>query len=142
MSNAARQQLGLQTEKLRIKTKNEHLPSHDLCQNVMMQDLTNKRWSPVVITKLCKEPRSYQVTTKEGRTYRKMQAHLKPYKPDYKQDQAVKKCYTCTLTKTMKRTLIIVNWHSQELGGTLSTLSTRSIIKIMNILRKLVCHKF
>ena len=27
MSNAARQQLGLQTEKLRIKTKNEHLPA-------------------------------------------------------------------------------------------------------------------
>ena len=31
MSNAARQQLGLQTEKLRTNTKNEQLPSHDLC---------------------------------------------------------------------------------------------------------------
>ena len=31
MSNAARQQLGLQTEMLRIKTKNQHLPSHNLC---------------------------------------------------------------------------------------------------------------
>ena len=90
MSNAARQQLGLQEEKLRIKTKNEHLPLHDLClgQNVMMQDPTSKIWSPVVITKLCKEPRSYQVITKEGVTYRKMQAHLKPYTPDDKQDQA------------------------------------------------------
>ena len=29
MSNAARQQLGLQAEKLRTKTKNEHLPLHD-----------------------------------------------------------------------------------------------------------------
>ena len=37
-----------------------------------------------VITKLCKKPRSYQVTTKDGVTYRKMQAHLKPYKPDDK----------------------------------------------------------
>ena len=80
MSNAC-QQLGLQTEKLRTKTKNEHLPLHNLClgQNVMMQDPTRKRWSPAVITKLCKEPRSYQVTTKEGVTYRRMQAHLKPY---------------------------------------------------------------
>ena len=43
--NAARQQLGLQAEKLRIKSKNEHLPSHDLClgKNVMMQDPTSKR---------------------------------------------------------------------------------------------------
>ena len=48
MSTAAREQLGLQTEKLRIKTKNEHLPLLDLClgQNVMMQDPTSKRWSP------------------------------------------------------------------------------------------------
>ena len=60
MSNAARNQLGLQIEKLRLKTKSEHLPSHDLCprQKVMMQDPTSKRWSPMVISKLCKEPRS------------------------------------------------------------------------------------
>ena len=44
MSNVARQQLGLQTEMPRIKTKNEHLPSHDLClgQNLMVQDPTSK----------------------------------------------------------------------------------------------------
>ena len=30
MSNAARQQLGLQPEKLRNVNKNEHLPSHEL----------------------------------------------------------------------------------------------------------------
>ena len=89
----ARQQLGLQAERLRIKTKTEQLPSHDLCleQSVMMQDPTTKRWSLVVITKLCKEPRSYEVTTKEGVTYRKMQAHLKPYTPSDNQDQAAKK---------------------------------------------------
>ena len=100
MSNSARQQLGLETEKIRITTKNEHLPLHDLClrQNVMMQDPTSKRWSPAVITKLCKEPRSYQVTTKEGVIYRKMQVHLKPYKPDDKQDQADEKCHMWTLT--------------------------------------------
>ena len=79
MSNSARRQLGLETEKLRIKTKNENLPSHDLHsdQDVMMQDPTSKRWSPVVTTRLCKEPRSYQVTTRDNVTYRKTQAHLK-----------------------------------------------------------------
>ena len=92
MSNAARQHLGLQTEKLRIKTNNEHLPLHDLClgQNVMMQDPTSKRWSPAVITRLCKEPSSYEVTTQDGVIYRKMQAHLKPYKPEDKKEQEAK----------------------------------------------------
>ena len=68
MSNAARQLLGMQTEMLRIKMKNELLPSPDLClgQNVMMQDPTSKRWFPMGITRLCKEPRNYQVTTKDG----------------------------------------------------------------------------
>ena len=44
MSNAARKQLGLQTDQLRTKSKSEHLPSHDLCvgQNVMMQNLPAK----------------------------------------------------------------------------------------------------
>ena len=44
MSNAARQQLGLQPEKLRTVYKNEHLPSHDLHigQDVMYQDVTSK----------------------------------------------------------------------------------------------------
>ena len=88
----------------------------------MMQDPASKRWSPGVITKLCKEPRTYQVTTKEGVTYRKMQAHLKPYKCDDKQDQAVKKGHMQTLTKNSNKTLIMVIWHSQELGGKLSPL--------------------
>ena len=40
MSNAARQQLGLQSERLRNVSKNENLPSHDLHigQDVMYQD--------------------------------------------------------------------------------------------------------
>ena len=124
MSNAVRQQIGLQAEKLRIKTKNEHLPLPDLClgQNVMMQDPTSKRWSPVVITKLCNEPRSYQVITKEVLTYRKMQAHLKPYAPDDKQDQAEKKAICRHLQKTLIKTLIIITWDSQELRSKLSPL--------------------
>ena len=109
MSNAARQQLGLQTEMLRIKTKNEHLSSHDLClgQNVMMQDPTSKRWSPAVITRLCKEHRSYQVTTKDGVTYRKMQDHLKPYKPEGKLEQEAKSTICGHSQRIAKRTLVI-----------------------------------
>ena len=44
MSNAARQQLGLQPKKLRNVNKNEHLPSHDLYigQDVVYQDATSK----------------------------------------------------------------------------------------------------
>ena len=107
MSNTPRQQLGLQAERLRIKPKNEHLPLHDLClqESVMMQDPITKRWSPAVITKLCKEPRSYQVTTKEGITYRKVQVHLKPYTPGDKQDQAAKKTICGHLQKTVIKTL-------------------------------------
>ena len=105
MSNAARKQLGLPTEMLRIDMKSEHLSSHDLYlgQNTLMQDPTSKRWSPVVINRLCNEPRSYQVTTKDGVTYRKMQAHLKPYKPEGKQDQEAKRYHMWTLTKNCKK---------------------------------------
>ena len=83
MSNAARKQLGLDCEDLRTKHKNEHLPSHDLHldQEVMYQDSTSKQWYPATITRQCKEPRRYIVTTKEGVQYRKTQAHLKPYQP-------------------------------------------------------------
>ena len=90
MSNAARKQLGLSSEQLRIKTKNEYLPSHDFCigQNAMFQDSITKRWFPMTNTSLCKELRSYRITTKDGVTYRKMQAHLKPHRPQHKQHEA------------------------------------------------------
>ena len=102
ISNNARRQFGLETEKLRIKMKNENLTSHDLHlgQDVMMQDHTSKRWSPAVITRLCKEPRSYQVTTRDNVAYRKTQAHLKPYKPAFKNAQGVKSCNMQPLEKT------------------------------------------
>ena len=80
MSNAARHQIGLNPDELRSEYKNEHLPSHDLYlnQHVMYQDSSSKWWHPAIITRLCKEPRSYIITTKEGVEYRKTQAHLKP----------------------------------------------------------------
>ena len=106
MSNCARRQLGLEAEKLRIKTKNENLPSHDLHlgQDVMMQDPASKRWYPAVITRLCTEPRSYQVTTRDNVTYRKMRAHLKPYKPEVKSVQDVKSCNMQPLKKICNKT--------------------------------------
>ena len=83
MSNAARKQKGLDCEQLRIKHKNEQMPLHDLhlSQAVMYQDPSDKRWFPATITRLCQEPRSYFITTKQGIQYRKTQAHLKPYRP-------------------------------------------------------------
>ena len=47
-------------------------------QGIMFQDSICKRWFQATITSLCKEPRGYKITTKDGVTYRKMQAHLKP----------------------------------------------------------------
>ena len=86
MSNTARQQLGLQPEKLRTVNKNEHLPSYDLHigQDVVHQDATSKWGHPATITSLCVHPRSYNITTREGVTYGKTQAHLKPYQPKSK----------------------------------------------------------
>ena len=106
MSNSARRQLGLEAVKVRTKVKNDNLPSHDLHlgQDIMMQDTTSKGWSPAFITRLCKEPRSYQVTTSDNVTYRKMQAHLKLYQPETKSAQDVKRCLMWPLTKNCDRT--------------------------------------
>ena len=86
MSNAGRQQLGLQSEGLRKADKHEHLPTHDynFGEDVMFQDVTSTQWYPATITSLYQEPRSYNTTTREGVNYRKTQAHLKPYKPQSK----------------------------------------------------------
>ena len=89
MSNAARKQQGLDCEDLGAKYKNEHLSAHDLHlnQTVMYQDKSTRRWYPATITKLCQEPRSYIITTKEGVQYRKTQAHLKSYHPQNKRSK-------------------------------------------------------
>ena len=106
MSNSVRRQLGLEAEKVRTKIKNDNLPLHDLHlgQDVMMQDLTSKRWSPAVITRLCNEPRSYQVTASDIMTHRKMQAYLKLYKPETKSSQDAKRCLMQPLTRTCDKT--------------------------------------
>ena len=117
MSNAARKQLGLQTDQLRAKSKNEHLPSCDLYvgQNIMVQEPTRKRWYPAVITSLCQEPRNYKVSTTDGVTYRKMQAHLNPYRPQDKQDEDnVKKCHKSTGRPECKKVSFKDSLHNQD----------------------------
>ena len=81
LSNAAKKQMGLHSDELRVTQMNQHVPTHDLCidQTIMYQDPTNRKWYPVKITKLCDEPRSYIISTEDGTQYRKMQKHLKPY---------------------------------------------------------------
>ena len=62
------------------------LPTHDLYvgQQVMYQDSTSKCWYPAATEHCVPEPRSYEITTRDGITYRKMQEHLKPYTPQNK----------------------------------------------------------
>ena len=76
-------QMGIQSEELRARQRNQHLPTHDLSlnQTVMCQEPVSKKWYPAKITRLCDELRSYIITTKESMQYRKTQMHLKPYQP-------------------------------------------------------------
>ena len=77
MSNAASKQLGIQPEVIRNTDKHAALPTHDLhvVQQVMYQDSGSKHWYPAVIDRLCPEPRSYKITTRDGIVYRKTQSH-------------------------------------------------------------------
>ena len=102
MSNAAKRQLGITVEQLSTN-KNQHLPSHDfhIGQEVMCQSPITKRWFPTKIKALCPEPRSYEIETSEGITYRRTQYHLKPFKSPQKtqtQLQYQQKCSSQTRT--------------------------------------------
>ena len=52
LSNVARKQMGIQSEELRCRHKNQHLPTYDLSldQTVMYQEPINKKWYPAKIT--------------------------------------------------------------------------------------------
>ena len=56
LSNVAKMQMGIQSEELRSKQKNQHLLTHDLClhQTVMFQEPTNKKWYPATIKNYAK----------------------------------------------------------------------------------------
>ena len=75
--------MGIQSEELRGRQKNQHLRTHDfsLNQTAMYQEPVSKNLYPAKITRLCDEQRSYIITTKQGVQYRKTQMHLKPYQP-------------------------------------------------------------
>ena len=79
MSNVARRRLAIVAEQQ--PSKNQHLPTHEfhIGQDVMCQSPITKRWFPLKIKALCPEPRSYQIETPEGITYRRTQNHLKPF---------------------------------------------------------------
>ena len=83
LSNVAKMQMDIQSEELRVRHKNQHLPTHDLSlnQTVMYQEPVSKKWYPAKITRLCAELRNHIITTEEGMQYRKTQFHLKPYQP-------------------------------------------------------------
>ena len=85
LSNAAKKQMGIQSEELRCRQNNQHLPTHDLSlnQTVMYQEPVRKKWYPAKITRLCDKPKSYIITTEEGTQYRKTQTHLKLYQMQY-----------------------------------------------------------
>ena len=102
MSNAARRQLGIAVEQP-SSNKNQHLPTHDfhIGQEVMCQSPIIKRWFPANIKALCPEPRSYQIETQEGITYRRTQNHLKLFKSHQKtqtKEQYLQKCLNTNRT--------------------------------------------
>ena len=106
MSNSARRQLGLEADKLRIKTKMRPCPpmTYTWVQMLLCKIQQAKGGHQQFITRLCKEPRSYQVTTRDNVMYRKTQADLKPYKPEVKNVQEVKSCHMQPLEKTCNKT--------------------------------------
>ena len=89
MSNLARKQFGLGPEQLRVKNKNEQLPSHDLHLglSVMYQDSVTQDGIQPLLQAYAKNPEATKVTTKDGIIYRETQAHLKPYQPWYKYNE-------------------------------------------------------
>ena len=90
MSNAARNQFGIQSEVLRNIDKHEKLPSHDLHvgQHVMYQDSVTEKWYPATIACLCQEKWSHNIKNSDGVFYWKNQAHFMPYTPNNKNAQS------------------------------------------------------
>ena len=78
-----------QMDMLRTVYKNDHLLSNDLHigQDVMYQVVRSKWWYPATFTSLCVQHRSYNITIRDSVTYRKTQAHLKPYQSQCKKPE-------------------------------------------------------
>ena len=68
----------------------------------MCQSPITKRWFPAKVKALCPEPRSYQIETPEGITYRRTQNHLKPFHSYQKvqtKEQHKEQCQKRTLSQ-------------------------------------------
>ena len=75
----------------------------------MCQSPITKRWFPATIKALCPEPRSYQIETPEGITYRRTQNHLKPFKSSQKTqttEQYWQQYQKSTLTKKDSKNIL------------------------------------
>ena len=70
-------------EILCLKDKSLSAQTHDIPfgQHVMYREPHDRRWYPATTTKQLPEKRLYIIKTDKNMLYRKMQAHLKPYKP-------------------------------------------------------------
>ena len=70
-------------EILCVKDKSLSAPTHDIPigQHVMYREHNDGRWYPASVILQLSEKRSYIIKTHDNVMYRKMQSHLKPYKP-------------------------------------------------------------
>ena len=71
-------------EILHVKDKSLSTPTHDIPigQHVMYREPSDRRWYPATVIQQLPEKRTYIIKTHDNVMYRKMQAHLKPYKPE------------------------------------------------------------
>ena len=106
MTNAARQQLGLQSEQLRIVIRNEHLPSHDL-NTYWSRGHASRCYKQMVVSShyyqlMCTAKKLQYLLQGNGVTYRKTQAHLKPYQPQSKKSEDEHSVIQSTDKQTLK----------------------------------------
>ena len=57
---------------------------------------------PATITSLCVQTRSYNISTRESVTYRKTQAHLRPYQSQSKKSEDEHSCVQSSDMQTLK----------------------------------------
>ena len=98
------------------------MPSHDLhIDQVIMYKIQQANGGiQLPITRLCKEPRSYIITTKEGVQCRKTQAHLKLYQPQNKKSEdehSSQSIHMWTVKNESKRSHISENLVNQAKEG-------------------------
>ena len=73
-----------QLQQRREKMKHDHdkhagqeLPKLSVGQRVRMLNTDDNTWIPAKVSRVCEEPRSYEVTTPNGKTLRRNRSHLR-----------------------------------------------------------------